>query len=128
MTRQMGHVIDLMPTILDVAGARYPEEFKGKKIHKSDGKSLLPVLKGKIRQGHEALYWEHLGNRAIRQGKWKLVMDGELKSWELYDLEDDRTERKNLIEKYPKHAEQLRASWQKWAVDVHVFPKKLKLK
>ncbi|NOZ62558.1 MAG: arylsulfatase [Calditrichaeota bacterium] len=128
MTQQMGHVIDLMPTILDVAGAKYPEEFKGKKIHKLDGKSLLPALKGKTRQGHEALYWEHLGNCAIRQGKWKLVMDGKLKSWELYDLEDDRTERRNLTEKYPKKVKRMRKQWQKWAEDVKVFPKKLRFK
>ena len=70
---QPGHLIDIMATCVDVAGAEYPEEFEGNAITPLEGKSLLPVFEGKTRAGHEAIFWEHEGNRAVRQGKWKLV-------------------------------------------------------
>lgn len=125
ITHQIGHVIDLIPTCLEAAGAKYPDEFNGKQLLKLDGKSLLPILKGNNREEHEAIYWEHLGNCAIRQGKWKLVMDGQLKEWELYDLEADRTETNNLVKLYPDQAEQMKKMWEHWAGEVAVWPKKI---
>src|SRR6185295_12975525 len=72
LTREPGHVIDLMPTLLEIAGASYPAEYKGRAIHPVEGRSLTPVLQGGTRP--TAVYgWEHEGNRAIRDGDWKLV-------------------------------------------------------
>ena len=88
-------------------------------------KSLVPVFKGGERLGHETLFWEHLGNCAVRQGKWKLVADGRLKEWELYDLESDRTETDNLVQQYPDKAAKMKQMWQKWADEVQVYPKKV---
>jgi arylsulfatase len=95
LTHQTGHIIDIMATCLDIAGIKYPKIFKGKELIPLEGKSLLPIFKGRSREGHEAIYWEHEGNRAVRQDKWKLVA-AHKGPWELYDLEADRTELHSL--------------------------------
>jgi len=114
ITHQPGHVIDIMATCCDVASAEYPNTFRGKKITPKQGMSLLPILQGKKRRPHNAIFWEHIGNCAVRQGKWKLVAEKN-GDWELYDLEKDRTEMNNLAEKYPKKANELMALYKDWA-------------
>ncbi len=114
LTHQVAHITDIMPTCLEIAGVKYPETFKGNTIMPTAGKSLLPVFEGKTRTPHERLYWEHEGNRAIREGTWKLVAakDG---PWELYDLEADRTELNNLAKVKPEKAAALHGAWETWA-------------
>jgi arylsulfatase len=123
MTRQVGHVIDFMPTFAELAGAEYPAEFAGREIIPCEGKSLVPVLRGKTREGHDTLYWEHIGNRALRQGKWKLVWDRTVKHWELYDLEADRTETNDLAAAEPDRAARMSEAWMRWAESIGVAPK-----
>jgi len=121
LTHQPGHIIDIMATCLDVAGIDYPRTHAGKEILPPEGKSLLPIFKDGRRKGHEAIYWEHEGNRAVRQGKWKLVaVHG--KPWELYDLEADRTELNNLADEHPDKVEQLATMFQRWAKRCDVLP------
>jgi len=114
VTHQVGHIIDIMATCLDVAGAKYPASRAGHEVLPLEGKSLLPVLRGKTREGHDALFWQFSSARAVRQGKWKLVVDGK-GPWELYDLEADRTELHNLAEQHPDKVKQLAAFWDAWA-------------
>ncbi|HBL47415.1 MAG TPA: arylsulfatase, partial [Planctomycetaceae bacterium] len=64
---------------------------------------------------HDSLFWELRNNQAVRQGKWKLVADRKINRWELYDLEQDRTETNNLAEQYPERVAQMKADWQQWA-------------
>ena len=103
-----------------------PKKFNGKRIHPLPGKSLTPTFAGEdVRR--EALYFEHQADRGMRMGKWKLVSMGTYKKpytgpWELYDLEKDRTETNDLIEKYPDVAEKLKGMWDKWATDNDVYP------
>jgi arylsulfatase len=116
-----GHLIDIMATCLDVAGARYPDTYNGKPITPLEGQSLLPLLEGRRRPGHDALYWEHEGNRAVRQGKWKLV-SRHPDRWELYDLEADRTELNNLAENQPARLSEMTERYERWAAKCGVVP------
>jgi len=119
LTHQVAHITDIMATCLDVAGAEYPNRYNGHEITPLVGKSLVPVLEGKTRRGHERLCWEHMGNRGIREGKWKLVAK-KRNDWELYDIEADRTELNNLVEKNREKAVRLFDAWEKWAAECGV--------
>lgn len=121
ISHQQGHIIDFMATCVDIAGVEYPKEFQGRKITPLEGKSLLPVFQGKTRPEHEALYWEHQGNRAVRQGKWKLVARFKA-PWELYDLDADRTEMQDLAHKHPEKVKELAAMYERWARRTGVVP------
>ena len=115
LRRQPGHLIDIMATCVDLAGAKYPPD-----ATPLAGRSLVPAFAGKPID-REALFWEHEGNRAVRAGKWKLVaVRG--KPWELYDLEADRTERNNLASRYPETVAALSARWDDWARRSRVLP------
>jgi len=120
LRHQPGHLIDIMATCVDVADAEYPSEYKGNKITPMEGKSLVPAFDNKPIQ-REAIYWEHEGNRAVRQGKWKLVSKHP-GQWELYDIEADRTELTDLAQKYPEKLEQLKVLYKSWAARCRVIP------
>ncbi len=111
----VGHVMDLMPTCLELAGAEYP-----KNRQPLDGKSLAPAFKKQNGKGHERLYWEHEGNRAIREKEWKLVWDREVKRWELFNLEQDRTEQVDQSEVHPDKVKKLEKEWENWAKELGV--------
>ncbi len=127
LTHQSGHVIDLMATCLDVSGIAYPRTYKGRAITPLEGASLLPVLQGRTRKPHAAIYWEHLGNRAVRQGNWKLV-SRHPEGWELYDLEADRSEIVNLAAGHPDKVKALASLYGRWAERCGVVPYEILLK
>lgn len=120
LTHQVGHVIDLMPTLLDLAGVKYPKRFHNRELTPVEGKSLAPVLQGK-RLSQRTLAWEHEGNRAVRVGDWKLVASFR-GDWELYNLALDRTELNNLASSMPAKVKQLDQLWQDWASHVGAVP------
>ena len=113
---QPAHVIDLMATCLDVAGATYP----GGKIP-VEGRSFAPAFSGRRRDAQDALFWEHEGNRAMRQGRWKLV-SRHAGAWELYDIDADRTEMKDLSAAEPARVSAMTAAYEKWAERCGVMP------
>ena len=113
--RQVGHIIDVMPTLCELAGTDYPSARDGVAVLPVEGRSLVPVLRGEGRVGHDALFWEWTGNRAVRMGDWKLAWDKKVKAWELYDLAADRTEMHDLAGQYPDRVEAMAAAWVDWA-------------
>tara|TARA_B100000902_G_scaffold399846_1_gene472966 strand:+ start:630 stop:2159 length:1530 start_codon:yes stop_codon:yes gene_type:complete len=123
ITKEIGHIIDFMPTFLELGAGKYPNEFNGEKIIPVEGKSLVDVLYGKSRKGHSQLAWEWSGNRAIREGKWKLVWDKYDKNWGLFDMIADRTETTNLAQSKPKLVKRLASDWNDWAKRNGLKPK-----
>ena len=117
-----GHVIDIMPTCLDVASAKYPAKHRGQPIIPLQGVSLRPAFTGNAVERDAPLFWEHEGNRAIRDGDWKLVAKGINGPWQLYDLAKDRTEANNLAKKHPAVAKRLADAWEAWAKQTSVYP------
>jgi len=118
---QPGHLIDIMATCVDVAGAEYPTTYKQKKIIHTEGVSLVATFDGRSLPDR-AIYFEHEGNRAMRMDKWKLVAKGPEGPWELYDMTADRTETNNLAEKEPDYVNRMAAIWEKWAKRAKVVP------
>jgi len=119
LRQQVGHIIDIMPTFAEVAGATYPKEFKGQAIQPLEGISLVPAFANKPLT-RDALFWEHEGNAAVRAGDWKLVRLGKNGPWELYNLKTDRTELHDLAATEPARAKELSAKWDAWAERSHV--------
>ncbi|CAG7600924.1 Arylsulfatase [Paenibacillus solanacearum] len=140
ITHQFGHLMDIMATCLDAAGVAYPSDYQGNAIVPLEGKSLLPIFEGSEREGHEFIFWEHEGNRAVRQGKWKLLsrcrMDWQFTSawgyrgdrgpheekWELYNMEEDRVELNDLADQYPEKVQELALQHEQWAQRAGVIP------
>ena len=121
LTPQVGHLVDIMATCCDAAGVAYPATYQGRAVTPLEGKSLVPVFDGRERPAHEALFWEHEGNRAVRQGKWKLV-SRHPGGWELYDMEADRTEMQDLAAREPDRVGQMVALYDAWAARCGVVP------
>jgi arylsulfatase A-like enzyme len=117
-----GHLIDLMATCVDVGKAEYPSEVEGHAIHPMEGVSLRPAFGGGELSRPNPMFWEHEGNRALRDGKWKLVARGANGPWELYDMESDRTETRNLAATHPVRVKAMGALWTNWAVRANVLP------
>lgn len=122
---QPSHLIDLMATCVDLADAEYPKTFSDTKIQPMEGVSLVPAFGGNSINRKEPIFWEHEGNRAIRDGKWKLVSKHP-GDWELYDMEADRTEMNDLSKQHPDKVESMSKRWQAWADRVGVQPWSLK--
>ncbi len=120
---QVTHIIDIMPTCIEVSGGSYPRAYQGNLIQPSEGISLVPIFSGGSIERKSPLFWEHLGNRAIREGKWKLVAKKSQTNWQLYDMEADRTELKNLAQSNPTKVNYLKEKYNAWAERAFVIKK-----
>jgi arylsulfatase len=120
LTHETGHIIDIMPTFLELAGASYPDRYEDRPLQPLEGRSLLPVLQGGARS--TAVYgWEHEGNRALRDGDWKLVsrFPGD---WELYDMKNDRLETHDQAAEMPEKVDALSIQYEQWAQRTGIKP------
>jgi len=126
LTDQVGHVIDVMATCVEAAGASYPDTHDGQSIKPAPGRSLIPVFRGGKLTEQRTIYWEHQRNAAIREGDWKLVSRSwpptDPTRWELYDLSTDRTEVHDQAREKPELVERLHGLWIKWARQANVLP------
>jgi arylsulfatase len=119
LEKQPGHLVDVMATCVDLAGAKYPTEFKGHAIEPRQGVSLRPAFAGEPLGRKLPIFWEHEGNKAAREGQWKLVMRHK-QPWQLFDMEADRTEQSDVIKDHPQIASRLAAAWDAWAERTYV--------
>jgi arylsulfatase len=120
-----GHVIDIVPTILELAGIPKPTDWKGQTMPAAPGKSLAPAFAKDITIERPSLWWLHEENKAIRVGDYKLVA-AKGDAWALYDLKTDRAEQNDLTAKMPEKAKELADLWQK-QTDEYVALAKLTL-
>jgi arylsulfatase A-like enzyme len=109
-----GQLTDVMATLVDVSGAKYPLQKNGEEIPACEGFSLMNILQNDEDNGREFLVWEHEGNKAIRDGRYKAVSK-HLKGWELYDIETDRSETINIADQKGNIVLNLAARWNNWA-------------
>jgi arylsulfatase len=121
LRQQPGHLVDIMATCVDLAGAKYPAEFKGQSIQPMEGRSLAPAFANQPIE-RDGLFWEHEGNAAVRVGDWKLVRMGRDGAWELYNLKTDRTELHDLAATEASRAAELAVKWEAWATRANVKP------
>jgi arylsulfatase len=108
-----------MPTCLELSEAAYPTDDSA--LHPLVGQSLAPALSGTTVE-RSRIFWEHEGNRALREGAWKLVAKGVHGPWELYDMHEDRSELRDLCAADPKRVEEMAKRWHDIAEKTNVFP------
>ena len=125
ISKYPGHFIDFMPTLVEVAGAKYPETYNDETIPPMEGTSLVPVFNDQ-KPAERALFWQYSGGRAVRKDGWRLVSGkressltswyagSDTTGWELYNMKVDKTETKNLIDQYPEKADSLEMLYQRW--------------
>ncbi|MCP4398270.1 MAG: arylsulfatase [bacterium] len=137
LRHQPAQLTDVMATILDITGADYPEMYNEQPILPCEGTSLAPVFEDPDYQRSGLLFWEHEGNAAVRDGMWKLVKNflaqqsatpgfdppNQRGEWELYNLENDRTETYNLAQQYPERVNTMKTAYQQWADRCGVIPR-----
>ena len=111
LRKSPAHVVDVVPTILELTGATKPKDWQGKTIPEAPGRSLAPAFASDKTIERSSLWWLHEGNRAIRVGDWKLVA-AKSEDWQLYDLRTDRAEQNNLAAQMPDKVQELAKAWQ----------------
>lgn len=126
INRNVAHIIDFMPTLVELGAGEYPKQFNGTELIPLEGKSMVNLLKGKPRQGHSQLCWQWAGNRAIREGDFKLVWDklNPKKKWQLYDLSSDRCEINDLADQNRQRVERMSNDWFDWAEEMELKVKR----
>lgn len=114
-------MLDIVSTCYDVCGVLYPKEINCKSIPAQEGKSFAKIFEDNNAECRQPIFWEHQGNRAVREGKWKLVNQAGL-DWELFNMDVDRTELNNLATREPERVKKMIAMWEEWAARCHVMP------
>ena len=112
-----------MATFIELAGATYPTEHNGYRISPMQGISLLPILKGDTRRGHEIMFNAHGWGKYVREGNWKIVTSREDSTWNLYDLRNDACEWVDLADQFPEKVQRMDSLWKIWALGNKVLPK-----
>jgi len=113
ITRQRGHVVDMMATCLELADVSYPAEFKGKPVRPHESLSLVPVIKGGSQPHEHIYYFEHSGNLGVIRGDWKIVRERD-NPWRLYNITENRTETKDLSADYPGLLQEMLKLYEEW--------------
>jgi len=124
---QIFHLVDVMATLCDASGAKYPKEYAGRKIRPAAGTSMLPYLRGDYdgkTVPERTLYWQHETCAAVRRGNWKMttINDRSDKDWKLFDVTNTRDELKNVAKQHPELVKKMLQDWKTWAAASDVTP------
>jgi len=122
LRHEVGHLVDIMATAIELSGATYPNKQRGAATLPPEGVSLASVFTGQERPTRAPIYFEHEGNRAVRDGKWKLCAKSPRGKWELYNMQKDRVEANNVAASFPEITQRLINQWEAWAERCHVIP------
>jgi arylsulfatase A-like enzyme len=127
LDHQPGHLVDIMATCVDLGKVEYPAEYNGEPITPLEGVSLRPAFQAKDLGRTKPIFWEHEGNCALRDGKWKIVRKGNMGTgentpWELYDMEADRTELHDLAAEMPERLKAMADAWEAYALHAKAKP------
>ena len=115
ISSEVGHVIDLLPTFLEMAESEYPTLRHELHVLPAEGESLLKVISGGAQRRERPLFWCYAGNAAVREEDMKLVWDRGVRRWELYDLAVDRSETTDIADSHPEVVARLSHQWESWA-------------
>jgi len=127
INHQPCHFIDIMPTIVELTGAKYPATFRGEKIVPLQGESLVPAFLGqKLPERKKPIFWQWAKGKAVRRGRWKAVANGS--EWALYDMQTDRNETTDLKDVYPEIFAELVKLHKDWVKSFSENKKKAKNK
>ncbi len=116
----VGHMIDIMATFVEIGGVDYPEKYKGRDVLPYEGVSLLSPILGDKTKRDKPLFWEWQHGRAVRDGKWKLVKQGQNSPWSLFDMQNDPSETIDLASKNPKTVEHMNEMFDTWKKRVSI--------
>jgi arylsulfatase len=120
------HVMDIAPTLLELAGISHPATYKGREVLPLRGKSLVPFLAGKtslVRDDSDVVGWELFGRRALRKGNFKATWHGSplgTDDWQLFDLAADISERNDLADTHKEKLQDLIQGWEEYRDEVGV--------
>jgi arylsulfatase A-like enzyme len=109
------HVVDIMPTLLNITGIDYPETYNGVKANALAGESFLPLLEGEDWNRKQPICFEWFGDRAVWMGDMKAVSLYQSNTWEIYDLAKDRTESNDIAASQPETVAEMDAIYNEWA-------------
>ena len=109
------HLVDVLPTMLEMSGAKLPTQWPGRSLNELSGISLMPVFNGEELVREQPIHFQYGNNRALRDDQWKLVSLNN-SAWELYDMDADRTELNNVIDTHPEIAEKMAKEWDQISV------------
>jgi arylsulfatase len=122
------HVMDIAPTLLELAGIRHPDTYEGREVLPMAGESWVSMLAGESdspRGPEDWVGFEFLGMRALRQGDWKLLWLYEpvgIDDWQLFNLAEDPAELRDLSDQYPEKKQELLASWDAYVDQFNIIP------
>lgn len=123
LNHSSAYLIDIMPTILDITGADYPEKYRGNDIWPLQGQSMTGLFEDGIWREHEFMFWEHEDNCTCRMGKYKAIQKYDEGIWELYDMQEDRSELNDISKENADILDIITQKWQEWAQSHFVIPK-----
>ncbi|MNP30748.1 Arylsulfatase [compost metagenome] len=130
LNRDTVHVMDLMPTMLDLAGVSLGKTFHGRPVQTISGKSMRPLLEGQS-MGERQIGWELFGRKALRKGDWKITLVNKPygnADWQLYNLKIDPTESQDLASNEPAKLKEMLLAWNQYAKENNVLDGKFELK